>query len=46
MSCVSSRVSHTRLLGSRGAEQSDPAQFSEHTHTPDGWERTQETWNR
>lgn len=32
--CVSSSVSQTRLLESRGTEQSDPAQLSEHTHTP------------
>lgn len=32
--CVSSKVSHTKLLKSRGIEQSDPTQLSEHTHTP------------
>lgn len=34
VSCVSSSVSQTRLLESRGMEQSEPAQLCEQTHTP------------
>lgn len=41
VSCVSSSVSQTRLLESRGTEQSEPAQLSEHTHTPRDWHK----WN-
>lgn len=32
--CVSSRVSQIRALASRGTEQSEPTQLSEHTHMP------------
>lgn len=39
VSCVSSSVSQTRLLESRGREQSEPAQVSEHTHTPRDWHK-------
>lgn len=34
VSCVSSSVSQTKLLESRGTEQSEPTQLSEHIHTP------------
>lgn len=39
VSCVSSSVSHTKLLESRGTEQSEPTQLSEHTHTPRDWQK-------
>lgn len=39
VSCVSKSVSQIKLLASRGTEQSEPAQLSEHTHTPRDYEK-------